>query len=150
MKHFQHCFLLQIIFWKVGHAFVCNPLEFAYCRTDYSSINLLNHAWYNSKTCYKPLHTQMKLLISIVCMLSTCGSSWICGSIWGLRKGNRHTLSPRLRWYSFPLAIRRILSLTTFLLIITAAVSRKVSLKTLSAERKGQESGWCQRAVMTG
>lgn len=75
---------------------------------------------------------------------STCGSWCICGSIWGLRKGKRHTLSPRLRWYSFPLAMHRILSCTTSLLIITAAVSRRVSLRTLSAEWKGQQSGGCQ------
>lgn len=77
----------------------------------------------------------------------TCGSWCICGSIWGLRKGNRHTMSPRLRWYSCPLAICRTLPCTTSLRIITAAVSRRVSLRTLSVERRGQPRGWCQRGA---
>ena len=68
---------------------------------------------------------------------STCGSWCISGSIWGLRKGNRHTVSPCLRRYSCPLAMRSLLSCITSLLIITAAVSRRVSLRTLSAERRG-------------
>lgn len=69
---------------------------------------------------------------------STCGSKCISGSICGLRKGKRITLSPRLSLYCCPLAIRSTLSPTTTLLMRTAAVRRRVSLRMLSAERKGQ------------
>lgn len=71
---------------------------------------------------------------------STCGSKCISGSICGLRKGKRITLSPRLSLYCCPLAIRSTLSPTTTLLMKTAAVRRRVSLRMLSAERKGQWS----------
>lgn len=81
--------------------------------------------------------------------MGTCGSWCISGSIWGLRKGNRQTLSPCLRWYSCPLAMCSVLSCTTSLEIITAAVSRRVSLRTLSAEQGGQESGWSPRGILT-
>lgn len=73
---------------------------------------------------------------------STCGSWCISGSICGLRKGNRHTLSPRLRRYSSPLAMRRTLSCTTSLLIIAAAVSRRVSFRTLSVGWQETQLTW--------
>lgn len=46
--------------------------------------------------------------------------------------------------------MRKVLSCITSLLIITAAVSRRVSLRTLSAEWKGQQSGGCQTGVIVG
>lgn len=83
----------------------------------------------------------------IPCALATCGSWCISGSIWGLRRGKRTTMSPCLRRYCCPPAMCTTFSWTTSLRIITAAVSRRVSVRMLSAERKGQQSGWCQKGA---
>lgn len=77
--------------------------------------------------------------------VATCGSWCISGSIWGLSRGKRTTMSPRRRRYCCPPATCTTLSWTTSLRIMTAARSRRVSVRTLSAERKGQDGWWCHK-----
>lgn len=91
--------------------------------------------------------TKPLIAICLLCALGTFGSWCISGSIWGLRRGKRTTMSPRRRRYCCPPAMCTTFSWTTSLRIITAAVSRRVSVRMLSAERKGQQSGWCQKGA---